>query len=576
MTIQMPVFDKAGARMSKTALPIEAPVDDVFDVRKFLENFDVLVSAAGGPLALRQLVLELAVRGRLVPTSTESVAPLLSQIEEKRATLVAARKASRADGLAPVRDGDAPFAIPSSWRWVRFGHATICRDGQRIPISKDQRSGRQGEYDYYGASGVIDKIDEFIFDEPLLLIGEDGANLLNRSTPIAFIASGKYWVNNHAHVLDSACVDMLKFLAIFINAIDLAPFVTGTAQPKMNQAKMNAIPVAVPPLAEQKRIVARVDQLMALIDDLEAKQAKKRDLSTRFTKASLEALTTADSPEAFGPAWKRVLDNFPTLLEGSDKVSALRARIQGLAIAGRLCRSSSEDGTASRELARILSERGALVGKDAAPPVEGPRPSLPSSWCWTSLDALLIVLRNGVSTRPEGLDGVPVLRISAVRPNAVQIGEIRYLPGSRRDYAGFFVKPGDLLFTRYSGNAEFVGACGVVPDGAPQVVHPDKLIRGEVVPGLVDPNFVALAMSTGTSRAYIDMCGQTTAGQIGISGKQLKSAPIPLPPLVEQRRIVAMVGRLMKLCDDLEAKLRHAGDLASNLVEAVVQEMVAL
>lgn len=104
----------------------------------------------------------------------------------------------------------------------------------------------------------------------MLLIGEDGANLINRSTSIAFIARGQYWVNNHAHVLDGFSEEHLRYVALFINAIDLKPYVTGTAQPKMNQAKMNSIPVALPPLQEQHRIMRKFDELMTLCDQLEA------------------------------------------------------------------------------------------------------------------------------------------------------------------------------------------------------------------------------------------------------------------------------------------------------------------
>ena len=100
------------------------------------------------------------------------------------------------------------------------------------------------------------KVNNFLFDTDLLLIGEDGANLINRSTPIAFIACGKYWVNNHAHVIDAVHFDMLLYLEKYINAIDLKPYVTGSAQPKMNQTKMNSIVIGLPPLAEQRRIVA--------------------------------------------------------------------------------------------------------------------------------------------------------------------------------------------------------------------------------------------------------------------------------------------------------------------------------
>ena len=174
-----------------------------------------------------------------------------------------------------------PFDIPDSWLFVRFGELMISRDSERIPVSTSERAHRQKIYDYYGASGVIDKIDDYLFDKQaiidddeslfdkeLLLIGEDGANLLARSTPIAFLAHGKYWVNNHAHVLDGCSGLSLKYICYYINAISLAPYVTGTAQPKMNQENMNAIWIALPPLAEQKRIVARLEELLPLCEKL--------------------------------------------------------------------------------------------------------------------------------------------------------------------------------------------------------------------------------------------------------------------------------------------------------------------
>ena len=163
----------------------------------------------------------------------------------------------------------------------------ISRDGERIPVSKEERRGRARNFDYYGASGIIDKIDGYLFDKPLLLVGEDGANLINRSTPIAFIARGKYWVNNHAHVLDGISENFLRFIELYINAIDLKPYVTGTAQPKMNQAKMNSIPVAVPPIDEQLRIVTKVDKLMALCDQLETQLSTAQSESRCLLEAVL-------------------------------------------------------------------------------------------------------------------------------------------------------------------------------------------------------------------------------------------------------------------------------------------------
>ncbi|MOA41726.1 EcoKI restriction-modification system protein HsdS [compost metagenome] len=122
----------------------------------------------------------------------------------------------------------------------------------------------------------------------MLLVGEDGANLINRRTPIAFIARGRYWVNNHAHVLDGISEQLLRYMELYFNAIDLKPYVTGTAQPKMNQAKMNGIPVVLPPETEQHRIVAKLDQLMALCDQLKARLSAARQLHERLAGALVE------------------------------------------------------------------------------------------------------------------------------------------------------------------------------------------------------------------------------------------------------------------------------------------------
>ena len=170
------------------------------------------------------------------------------------------------DGKIVCIDEEIPFEIPEGWEWTRFGHITFNRDSERIPLSVSERNGLQKIYDYYGASGVIDKVDKYLFEGDLLLIGEDGANLINRSTPIAYIASGKYWVNNHAHVIDCRNLIEIKYLELFINAISLVPYVTGTAQPKMNQEKMNSILIAVAPLAEQLRIIEKVKSILPLIE----------------------------------------------------------------------------------------------------------------------------------------------------------------------------------------------------------------------------------------------------------------------------------------------------------------------
>lgn len=222
------------------------------------------------PVDMQKSILQAAIQGKLVEQRPEEGTgeELYQQILTHKKRILGGKKEGKLSS-DHIKEDELPFEIPETWKWVRFGHIMINRDAERVPLSVDERAKLEKKYDYYGASGVIDKVDRYLFDKKLLLIGEDGANLLSRSTPIAFLAQGQYWVNNHAHVLDCN-EDMLcmEYIMWFINATNLAPYVTGTAQPKMNQQKMNSIPIALPPLAEQKRIVAKLEEILPLCERL--------------------------------------------------------------------------------------------------------------------------------------------------------------------------------------------------------------------------------------------------------------------------------------------------------------------
>ena len=156
------------------------------------------------------------------------------------------------------------------WTSCTLQDAVVFLDGQRKPLESADRARRQGKYPYYGASGIIDYIDDYIFDEPLLLLGEDGANIINRSTPLCFIATGKYWVNNHAHVMRPQNGHNIKFLCELLESLDYTRYNTGTAQPKLNQEKCRGIEINLPIYEEQCRIA---DFLSSLDQKAEREQA---------------------------------------------------------------------------------------------------------------------------------------------------------------------------------------------------------------------------------------------------------------------------------------------------------------
>ena len=293
--------------------------------------------------ALRQKILDLAIRGKLVPQdpNDEPASVLLERIRAEKQQMVKDGKLKPKDiknntiifvgednlhyekfqdGTVKCIEDEIPFELPEGWEWCRFTSVTVNRDSERKPISSANRTNVAKIYDYYGASGKIDKIDKFIFNEKLLLIGEDGANLVTRSKPIAFFAEGQYWVNNHAHCIDSTDKLILEYLCLYINAISLEKYVTGSAQPKMTQDNMNSILIALPPYEEQKRLEFQVNHILKTVSTIEN---EKEDIVNYIISA--------------------------------------KSKILDLAIRGKLVPQDSNDEPASVLLERIRAEKEELI-----------------------------------------------------------------------------------------------------------------------------------------------------------------------------------------------------------------------
>jgi type I restriction enzyme, S subunit len=324
-----------------------------------------------------------------------------------------------------------------------------------------------------------------------------------------------------------------------------------------------ALVVFLPPLAEQKRIVAQVDRLMALIDDLEARQTKKREVSARFTKASLDALTTAEGPEEFDAAWRRVVENFPTMIDRPGKVAEIRQSILFLAVRGRLepQDASDEAGPSPAELLTTV------------PLAERVPWSAPRGWEWFRWEDVCERIGDVDHKMPtEAESGYPYVSASDFLPN----NGINYDAAKKITHEDFVrlsakIRPerGDIIFPRY----------GTI--GENRLVATDREFLASYACAVIKchrrfclPEYAYYYSISPLARSEIaKYVNTTTQGNVGV--KSIKAFLFPLPPISEQKRIVAKVEHLMKLCDDLEAKLRRAEDRASKLVEAVVQEMVA-
>jgi type I restriction enzyme S subunit len=177
--------------------------------------------------------------------------------------------------------------VSPHWREIALVEVVEFLDGQRKPIKESDRAKRRGAYPYYGASGVIDTIDDFIFEGPLILLGEDGANIVDRSTPLAFRVNGKIWVNNHAHVLRVKQPHSLVYLEYFLESLDYRLFMTGTAQPKLNKSICEKIFVPVP----DARFQHEVEQRLLAFEDTLSSQSDATNSSRKLLVALINQVT---------------------------------------------------------------------------------------------------------------------------------------------------------------------------------------------------------------------------------------------------------------------------------------------
>lgn len=421
--------------------------------------------------------------------------------------------------------------LPSGWQWVPLsrlvskieaGKSFKCEE--RPPVGNEAgivkvSAVTWGTYDEEESKTIRDpdRVNEaylirpgdFLFSRAntLQLVG---ACVLVRTTGKRLLLSDK--------ILRLVMPDVMKpWLLWFLRSAEgrrqIEGLSTGNQESMRNigQERIGQIEVPIPAMPTMQLIVSRIEELFSEIDEGERALERVQKLVERYRQSVLKAAVTGELT-----ASARAEGRFSGAC-GADLLERALARC-----------------------ARLLANqmrRGAPVGPDVAK-----LPALPTGWVWASVDQLCSQFGNGLSRKPAHLPpGEPILRISAVRPLAVDPHDLRYYvaePGERLD--GCFVERGDLLFTRYNGSRELVGVSGVYRGRSP-VLHPDKLIKLRVISDdLVLSDYLEIALNSGESWSFLTSCVKTSAGQHGIAGADIKRAPVPLPPLEEQKLVVAL------------------------------------
>ena len=571
--------------------------DATFSSARLLSLYDRISDAPDAIPRLRRFVLDLAVRGKLVDqdAADEPAADLLKRIAKEKARLRTSGEKRKETELKQFSTVDAPFPLPHGWIWVRLGDLGETNIGLTYSPSDVSNSGtpvlrssnvQNGKLDFKDLVRVkcSPKESAMVQDGDLLICARNGSralvgkvalieNLSERSAFGAFMAIFRSEVNKYLYLFISS--------PLFRQVIDE---VNTTTINQITQNNLRSTLAPIPPLAEQHRIVAKVNELMALCDQLEQARAGREAVRDRLTTASLARLTAPDTDAGTFQSHARfALQSLSTLTTRPDQIKTLRQTILNLAVHGKLLAQDGTDEPVADTLDRISAERNELVRQKAIrreqplaviAPKELPY-DLPEGWQWVRIGNLALFTQYGSSEKSNPTEkGVPVLAMGNIQEGRVIWGNDKKIPAKSDELPDLFLKKFDLLYNR-TNSAELVGKTGVYLGEDDCRTFASYLIR--IRPSLrsSSPYYLNLAMNAPIFREtqIVPLIKQQT-GQANVNGTALKNMLIPLPPLGEQHRIVARVDALMALCDQLEASLTTIATTRRTLLDALLHEVL--
>ena len=558
----------------------------------FFDNFELMADAPNGVQMLRQMILQLAVQGKLVPQypKDEPASVLLENIKTEKERLVKEKKIKRPKPLPPINLDEMLNKLPVGWEWVRLDNISInihygytasannsIKDVRLLRITDIQN----GLVDWENVPGCeIDKskVDYYVLNSGDLLIARTGGTigktfLVEDTSVCAVFAS--YLIR----VIPSRQIypQYLKYFAISpLYWEQLYAKSSGTGQPNVNATSLKALVTPLPPFKEQKRIVSKVDELMALCDKLEARKQQVSINCIKLNDASIHKLLTAREPTKFSKHWQRICDNFNLLYCKPENVNKLRQAILQLAVQGKLVPQDPKDEPASVLLEQIKAEKERLIKEKKIkhtkplPPIKSDEIpyELPDGWEWVRL--------GGIGFTQTGT--------TPSKSKPAYFG--KYIP---------FIKPADILENSVNYENEGLSKQGL---NQGRMIENNSVLMVCIGGSIGKVNFIERPCScnqqinTITPYAGIlytllnyfmrspyfqnEVVSRAPKTTLPIISKgKWELIPTALPTANEQKRIVAKVDELMALCDELETSLSQSQMYCDKLMEAAVAEILA-
>ena len=544
---------------------------------QLLTHFDRIADAPDAIPRLRRFILDLAVRGKLVEQdpNDEPASELLKRIAAEKERLVEAGEVKKQSALPLVAACEAPFSIPNVWEWTRIGSAAHVEMGQSPPSEHYNRTGHgipffQGKADfgkrYPTARYWCTQPKKYAIPGDILISVRAPVGPTNIASELCCIGRGLAALRPYKGIDRDYLLRCLETFELVLAALGF-----GTTFVAINKNQLASFVIPLPPLAEQHRIVAKVDELMALCDRLETAQKEREATRDRLAAVSLARLNAPDpDPTVFQNHVAFALDNLVSLAARPDQIKALRQTVLNLAVRGKLVEQDpKEDDRNQRKLRSDAAAETYDVGA-----FEG-RVSLferPLDWAIEPLSRVASHIVDCLHTTPKWTEeGVLCIKTNQVRAGQLDLSSPHFVNENTYKARVSRLEPrqGDILYIREGG---VLGVACLVPSNT-RLCLGQRLMQIRASDAIV-PQFLELCLN---SPWITEFAAERTTGGAAprVNMSIVRSYPIPLPPLAEQHRIVAKVDELMSLCDRLEASLTTGDETRGQLVEAMLQETLA-
>ena len=559
------------------------------------EHLPLLALAPDGVQKLRGLILELAVRGKLVPQDPddEPARELLRRIAKERMRLEAEGICKKSKVTPLEGEEDLPFALPHSWEWAPLGGLGVIGSSSRVHqkdwtdqgvpfyrareiVKLSQDGFVQNElfiskrlYESLAASGLVPVEDDLMVTG----VGTIGVPYIVKAADRFYFKDASVLIFKNYHRLCADYIRIFMTSPYWVKKIHEKSM--GTTVHTLTIVRANEVPVPLPPLAEQHRIVAKVDELMALCDRLEAEQADAACAHARLVETLLGTLTQSTDAADLAANWQRLAEHFDTLFTTEGSIDALKQSILQLAVMGKLVPQDPNDEPASELLKQIALEQERLVAKGllkklkSLPPVdEADVPfALPNSWAWARFPEVGQFGRGKSKHRPRN---DPALFNPGIYP-LVQTGEVARAGTIVHEIHSKYSDVGLSQSKMWPKGTLCITIAANIADTAIlgfDACFPDSVV-GFVPSELIEDSYYFLWFMK-TAREELLKFAPSTA-QKNINLEILESVRIPLPPQSEMQRIVAKVDELMVLCDRLKTDLATARQRQATLADTLIE-----